>query len=77
MKGYFNYSVLLDINASIRLQLFDKVNLVVESLMTSEKDEVQSGEYIIGGIIHTFGNSTLYKKQISLHRNGYNNSQIL
>jgi hypothetical protein len=73
MKNLFNFSVLLDINAMINVKLLDKVDLVLESLIGYEKDEVNSGEYIVGGIIHTFGNSSLYKKQISLHRNGYNN----
>lgn len=77
LKGFFNYSVLLDINAIKKVKLFDVVNLVVESLMNNEKDEVLSGEYIVGGVIHSFGASSLYRKQISLHRNGYNTPKLL
>ncbi len=77
LKGFFNYSVLLDINALTDVKLFDKVDLIIESLMTTERDEVNSGEYIVGGIIHSFGASTLYRKQLSLHRNGYNTPKLL
>lgn len=69
-KSIFGVSLQLSINAINKINLFDIVDLQIESLLTDEKDEVQSGEYIVAGITHQLTN--IYKKEISIHRNGYN-----
>lgn len=74
-KNIFNISTVLNINSLSSVKLFDTIILMVNSLQRVELDEVQSGEYIVSGITHSFGNSSLYKKHISIHRNGYNRSQ--
>jgi hypothetical protein len=76
-KKLFNISLLLDINAMGKVTLFDKVDVFINSLLNDEKDEVNSGEYLVCGITHSFGNNQLYRKQISVHRNGYNKPTLV
>jgi len=70
--GFFNQSLMININASKSVKLFDKVNLIVPSLLEDNINEVYSGEYIVGGIIHNISKSNIYRKQLSLHRPGTN-----
>lgn len=69
-KNVFGISMQLSVNALNKINLFDIIDLQIESLLNDEKDEVQSGEYIVAGITHQLTN--VYKKEISIHRNGYN-----
>jgi hypothetical protein len=80
INGFFGYSILLNINSLYKVKLFDKVNLGIPSLFPENKadiNEVVSGEYLVGGIIHQIGNNGIYTKTISLHRNGSDKSAFL
>ena len=56
------------------LKLFDKVNveLPTTSPIESDLDEVHSGNYIVGGIIHEASKNSIYNTIVILFRNGLN-----
>lgn len=76
IANFFGYSVMLQINANENVSLFDKINVVIPSMLSGESNEVLSGMYLVGGIIHNITNGNIYRKMISLHRNGNNSSQF-
>lgn len=80
MNGFFGYSILININSLYNSKLFDKVNLSIPSLFpenSGDINEVISGEYLVGGIIHQINKNGLYSKMLSLHRNGSDKSAFL
>jgi len=77
INNFFSNSVVIQISSSDKVELFDKINLVLPSLITSEFNEVYSGMYLVGGIIHSIQGGGIYKKMVSLHRNGMNKSDAV
>jgi len=75
-KSFFGISVLVGINPVYPVRLFDKIEFNVESLTSEERNEVQSGEYLVAGITHNVAKKSNYRKIISLHRNGDNEPNI-
>jgi hypothetical protein len=74
--GFFNQSILININASKTVNLFDKIMLTLPSLIEENVNDVYSGEYIVGGILHNLSKNSIYRKQLSLHRAGINRSNF-
>jgi len=74
VNNFFAYSVVIQADPDEKVELFDKIDLVLPSILTEEMNGVISGEYLIGGIIHNVQYGSVYKKLISLHRNGMNES---
>lgn len=74
ISNFFGYSVMLQINADNDVKLFDKLNVVIPSILSGELNEVLSGMYLVGGIIHNISNGNIYRKMVSVHRNGNNKS---
>lgn len=77
VKNFFGYSVVIQIDSECDVKLFDKINLVIPSLVSEEFNEVYSGMYLVGGIIHNVCINGIYKKMLSLHRNGMNKSEFV
>jgi hypothetical protein len=71
-SDFFGISVVININAMGQVNLFDKIDLILPSLLENEMNESMSGQYIVGGIVHHISKGGIYKKMISLHRNGIN-----
>lgn len=72
IKNFFAFSVVIQINSEENINLFDKINLVMPSNITEEFNEIYSGSYLVGGIIHNIQSGGIYKKMLSLHKNGMN-----
>ena len=60
------------VSISNKLNLFDRVNVEIDSLLPIEsvRDEVHSGQYIVGGIIHQASKDSIYNNIVILFRNG-------
>ena len=82
-KNFFSQILMLPINATNRVKLFDKITMVIPSakVSTAEGDndinEVHSGEWIVGGILHQASAEGLYRMTLSLFRNGINKSNMM
>jgi len=77
INTFFGFSVVIQIDSNENVDLFDKINLVMPSAITKEFNEVFSGSYVVGGIIHNIQSGGIYKKMLSLHRNGMNKSETV
>jgi len=75
-KAFFGISILLGINPLYPVKLMDKIELNIESFAENERNEVQSGEYLVSGIVHNVAKKSNYRKMISLSRNGDNLSNV-
>jgi len=71
INSMFGFSIAIQIDAEEDINLFDKIQLVLPSLV-SEFNDKYSGFYLVGGIIHTIDNGGIYRKCLSLHTNGRN-----
>ena len=77
LKDFFSYNVFLNVNSQTIINIFDKVELIVPSLPIYDAgsvNELIGGTYLVAGIIHHISKGGIYKKEISLHRNGFNES---
>jgi hypothetical protein len=74
--GFFNQSILINVNASKSINLFDKIAISIPSLIEQNNNDVYSGEYLVGGITHQLSKGNIYSKQISLHRAGTNKAEF-
>jgi len=72
--GFFGQSMVMAINPIANVQLMDLIDVIVPSLVDENMNDVYSGEYLVGGIIHNVSKGMLYRKRISLHRSGLNQS---
>lgn len=73
---FFSCSVVININALCQVNLFDKVNLVLPSILDNKMSDPYSGLYLVCGITHSIVKNGIYQKMLSLHRNGMNNSVV-
>lgn len=74
-EKFFDFSVVINANSLSKISLFDKVNLAIPTMFDEEGiNEAMSGEYLVGGIVHNVSSNGIYKKMVSLHRNGMNQS---
>lgn len=72
---FFSNSVVININALSKVKLFEKIHLSVPSMFSKDNiNEVMSGDYWVGGIVHQVSHNGVYRKSLSLHRNGINKS---
>jgi hypothetical protein len=71
---FFNSYLVLYSRPEPDLNLFDIVTVAIPSSFNAESplNEVHSGEYIVGGIIHTIQRKALYNSVLILYRNGKN-----
>jgi len=71
-ENFFSSYFLAYTRPSNNLHLFDRVNVEVDSLLPigSLRDEVHSGQYIVGGIIHQASKDSIYSSVVILFRNG-------
>lgn len=71
-NNFFSSYLLVYTRPSNKLNLFDRVNVEVDSLLNidSLRDEVHSGQYIVGGIIHQASKDNIYNNIVILFRNG-------
>jgi hypothetical protein len=77
---FFNNYKQVIVNASLDIQIGDKVNLILPStkgriIGQSNVDDINSGEYIIGGILHNLNPNGMYNMVLTLFRNGMNPSE--
>lgn len=79
MENFFSSYLLVYTRPTNTLNLFDRVNVEVPSSLPIEgnTDEVHSGEYIIGGIIHQASKDSIYNNIMVLFRNGLNIKGLL
>ena len=70
--NFFSSYFLAYTRPSNNLKLFDRVSVEVDSLLPIEsaRDEVHSGQYIVGGIIHQASKDSIYNNIVILFRNG-------
>lgn len=74
-NNFFAMSLVMDINSLSIVKLFDKIDLNIPSLLVAnEPNKVWSGEYLVGGIQHEISKGGIYRKKLSIHRNGMNKS---
>lgn len=78
-EDFFSSYLVVYTRPSNNLNLFDRVNIRIESLLPIESvsDEVHSGQYIVGGIIHQASKNSLYNTIVVLFRNGLNVKGLL
>jgi len=78
VRNYFlrnnllGFSLELNINSVIDVNLFDKVKLEMNSQITKSFDRIYSGEYLITGIAYFISMNGIFQKRIYLSRNGFN-----
>jgi hypothetical protein len=73
----FGQRLALSINSIYDVKLMDKVSVILPSII--KKDEINaiySGNYLVCGVIYSATSEGMFKKEISLHRNGYNDSSF-
>ena len=75
LNNFFAFSLVINVDARNDINLFDKINLSVPSNFDDGPNKVMSGNYLVGGITHQVSKDGIYKKMVSLHRNGMNKSQ--
>ena len=74
-NNFFANSVILEINSLSQVSLMDTIAVDIPSLLDPEEiNEVLSGPYLISGIQHEVSKNGIYRKKISLGRNGMNKS---
>jgi len=70
--------MVLRINSISDVRLFDKVNVMIPSLIkTNEIQEIYSGDWLVCGIMYKASKGGLFEKELSLHRNGYGDSDLV
>lgn len=71
-ESWFSSYLLVYTRPSNNINLFDRVQVEVQSLLPVEglKDEVHSGQYFVGGIIHQASKDSIFNNIIILFRNG-------
>ena len=76
--NFFAFSLVLNVNAINKINLLDTVDVAIPSLFADDdSNEVMSGEYLVAGIQHEISNNGIYRKKISVGRNGMNKSPDL
>lgn len=69
----FSQRLALAINSIYPIKLLEQVDVIVPSILKQgEQNAVYSGKYLVAGIVHSATHNGIFKKEISLHRNGYN-----
>jgi hypothetical protein len=76
-KRFFSNSIALNINSRGNVNLFDLVDVFIPSLVDSGFNDFLSGEYLVGGIVHSLFKNNIYKKQIVCFRDGYNDPNAI
>jgi hypothetical protein len=74
VDNFFANSVAIQVNAGEDIILFDNYRLSLPSIVSETQNDVFSGDYLVGGIVHHISTNGIYKKMVSLHRNGMNQS---
>jgi hypothetical protein len=69
---YFTSHLALDVKPRHDYKLMQKVQVSLPSQASSRLDYVHSGEYLIGGIVHTMGSNSILSTRLYLYRNGVN-----
>ena len=80
-NSFFASNLILYINTTDKIRLFSKIELSIPSMIPASEEEedineVFSGEYIVGGILHQISSGGTYKMVLSCFRNGINESSI-
>jgi len=78
---FFNNYKQINVRPDLTISLGDKIYLEVPDsvgriLNKSGTDKVNSGEYIIGGIMHNLNKGGIYNMVLTLFRNGLNDSDV-
>lgn len=79
---FYNNFLQVYVNPDEEVMIGDKVNMIIydnvsKALGNSPNiDKVNSGDYIVGGILHNFKKDGLYNICLTLFRNGMNDSEI-
>lgn len=73
----FSTTMLLNINTTTDVKLFDRVNLRLPSTIDrGEDNDVYSGEYYVAGLTYSVGDQNPYRKTALLCRSGINKSPV-
>lgn len=76
--SFYNNYMQIYINPDPDLMIGDKINMIIFDNVSRISngapniDKVNSGEYLVGGIMHEFKNEGLYNMVVTLFRNGIN-----
>ena len=72
-NNFFANSLNINVNSLSKVYLFDTIEIQIPSLFgEGEVNEPLSGEYLVGGIQHEISQGNIYRKKVSIHRNGMN-----
>ena len=75
---FFKNLLLLHINPNKDVNIFDKVNINMPSMIGVEKTNTTvSGEYIVGGIVYQLNLDGLFRSSLLCFRSGYNPSSVM
>lgn len=73
MRTFFNNYISLDINPNEEIKIMDKIRLNFPSNNGQDKvNNVFSGDYLVGVILHQVAKEGTYRQKILLFRDGYN-----
>lgn len=80
-KTFFNNFIQITLTVDFEINLFDKINVIIPDSLNKMLDgaplldKVNSGEYIVGGIVHTIEKNGFYNMVLVLFRNGINDPE--
>jgi hypothetical protein len=77
-KLFFGFNIVITVNSLTNVRLFDKIKLVIpttNNFNPGDVNEMYSGNYLVGGVIHSVSKDGIYFKQVVLFRDGYNEMQ--
>lgn len=75
VKDFFKVSIFVHVNPSNSINLFDVVEVIFPSFTEATAvNEVLSGKYMVGGIVHQASSGGLYRMGLVLYRSGFNES---
>jgi hypothetical protein len=69
-QGFFSAPIMINSKPNNNLNLFDKIDLTVNSQDGLSTNDVLSGKYLVGGIVHHFSKDGIYNTLLTVFRNG-------
>lgn len=77
IANFFAYSYVVNANTMVKVKMMDKVSLQVNSYLSPDINPINSGEYLVSGIIHQVSKGGTYLRQFVLNRSGLNNDEVI
>jgi|TARA_R110001592_G_scaffold65278_1_gene200450 hypothetical protein len=76
MLNFFKNSLTLKIKGNNLIKKYDVVDIIIKEPLTNEINEVHSGKYLVGGVIHTLGDDVKFETTLFLYRSGINKPSL-